>query len=174
MHHFLYKTTNTINGKFYIGKHSTDDLDDGYMGSGIQLANAIKKYGKEAFIVEILEYFESSKETYAREREIVTEEFVVRKDTYNMRVGGEGFDVGNNHSAGRERSEEHKRKLSEAAKGSKHSEETKLKMSEAQKGKPKSEETKLKMSEAKKGSKHSKETKLKMSETKKANRAIKF
>lgn len=50
-YHFLYQTTNLINGKIYVGIHSTDDL-----GSGIALINAIKKYGKENFEREILEF----------------------------------------------------------------------------------------------------------------------
>lgn len=43
MFHFLYKTTNTLNGKIYIGAHSTQDLNDGYLGSGKQILDAIKK-----------------------------------------------------------------------------------------------------------------------------------
>jgi hypothetical protein len=50
----IYKTTNLINGKIYIGKHETSDLNDTYMGSGKVLMNAIKKYGKDSFKKEIL------------------------------------------------------------------------------------------------------------------------
>lgn len=61
-YHYVYITTNLINGKQYVGDHSTDNLDDGYLGSGRYLAAAVKKYGKENFKLEILEQsFERSK-----------------------------------------------------------------------------------------------------------------
>jgi hypothetical protein len=44
MHYIIYKTTNNINGKYYIGQHITDNLDDGYIGSGRRLKIARKKY----------------------------------------------------------------------------------------------------------------------------------
>lgn len=50
IYHFVYKTTNTINKKYYYGVHTTSDIDDGYMGSGVLLRRSIKKYGKESFI----------------------------------------------------------------------------------------------------------------------------
>jgi len=49
----IYKTTNTINGKIYVGKHNKDN--DDYLGSGKLLKRAMKKYGKEYFCLEILE-----------------------------------------------------------------------------------------------------------------------
>lgn len=51
----IYKTTNLVNGKIYVGQHYTS-ADDGYLGSGNILIQSIKKYGKENFIREILEH----------------------------------------------------------------------------------------------------------------------
>jgi len=53
-HNYVYKITNTLNNMYYIGKHSTDDLNDGYMGSGYMLECAINYYGIDAFKKEIL------------------------------------------------------------------------------------------------------------------------
>jgi hypothetical protein len=44
MFYIIYKITNKINGKIYIGKHQTKDVQDSYMGSGKRLRYAIKKY----------------------------------------------------------------------------------------------------------------------------------
>ena len=90
MHFYLYKITNTINNKIYIGVHKTNNLDDGYMGSGKAIVNAIKKYGIENFKKEILEFFKDSDEMFSREKEIVTESFLLRSDVYNVRRGGTG------------------------------------------------------------------------------------
>lgn len=86
----IYKTTNIINGKVYIGKHKTKDLNDGYLGSGKLLQRAIKKYGIENFTKEIMHLCETENEMDAKEREIVTEDFCLKEDTYNLCVGGQG------------------------------------------------------------------------------------
>ncbi len=90
MHYYLYEIRNNINGKIYVGVHKTKVLDDGYMGSGKIIKSAIKKHGIQNFTKTILEYFESQEEMFAREKEIVTEEFLLREDTYNLRRGGNG------------------------------------------------------------------------------------
>ena len=90
MHFYLYKITNILNNKIYIGVHKTSNLDDGYMGSGKAIVNAIKKYGIENFKKEILEFFKDRDEMFNREKEIVTESFLSRSDVYNVRRGGTG------------------------------------------------------------------------------------
>ena len=99
MKYYIYKTTNLINNKIYIGKHkSTDIKNDPYYGSGKLLQRAIKKYGIENFKREIL--FESEDLQYisSMEANIVNEEFIARLDTYNIKLGGDGgFDYINNN-----------------------------------------------------------------------------
>lgn len=89
-YNFVYKTTNLINKKIYVGVHSTDELEDGYLGSGKYLAKAIKKYGIYNFEREIIKYFDTVEEAYLFENEFVNEEFVNRLDTYNLTTGGYG------------------------------------------------------------------------------------
>jgi len=86
----IYKITNTTNGKIYIGKHQTKDLNDGYMGSGKRLKRAISKYGIENFTKEILFTFDNETDMNAKEAELVTNEFCLREDTYNLCPGGKG------------------------------------------------------------------------------------
>lgn len=49
MHYLIYKITNNINQKQYIGMHCTNDINDNYMGSGKFIKLAIKKYGIKSF-----------------------------------------------------------------------------------------------------------------------------
>jgi hypothetical protein len=90
MFHILYKTTNLINGKIYIGVHSTEILDDGYLGSGTTLRLATKKYGKKNFIRETLQSFDCSKDAFDAESILVDAEFIKSPATYNRAVGGRG------------------------------------------------------------------------------------
>ena len=90
IYYTVYKITNKINGKIYIGLHKTDDLNDGYMGSGKSLRIHQKKFGLENFEKEILFVFNNPEEMIAKEEELVNEEFVARTDTYNRMKGGVG------------------------------------------------------------------------------------
>lgn len=90
MFYTIYKITNLINGKTYIGKHETRDLNDGYMGSGKLVRAAYDKYGTENFSKEIMFVFETEQEMNAKEKELVTEDFCLRDDTYNLCPGGNG------------------------------------------------------------------------------------
>lgn len=86
----VYQTTHKASGKIYIGKHATDDLNDGYLGSGTTIKRAIKKYGPQAFDWIILKEFNTYEECSEYEAEIVTEEFINLKNNYNEIVGGQG------------------------------------------------------------------------------------
>lgn len=93
MYFLIYKITNNLNNKIYVGAHKTENRDDDYFGSGKVLARAIEKYGKEKFHKEILLECKTEEEMWQSEANIVDEEFVARDDTYNIKVGGfGGFD----------------------------------------------------------------------------------
>ena len=86
MFYTIYKITNKTNGKYYIGKHQTKDLNDGYMGSGKLLRFAIKKYGIDNFTKEILHIFDNESDMNAKEKELV----VISEESYNLCPGGHG------------------------------------------------------------------------------------
>ena len=89
-YHIVYKTTNIVNNKIYVGMHSTNNLNDNYIGSGKILKKAIKKYGKDKFVCEIMYLYKARDEARKKEADIVTTEFCNRLDTYNLVEGGGG------------------------------------------------------------------------------------
>jgi len=176
----IYKTINKINGKIYIGKYCGNNKK--YLGSGIILKKAIKKYGKENFSKETLEDSIDDHD-YLCEREIYWIEFYDSTNPdvgYNLTSGGKGT-FGIHHS------NESRKKMSEAQRGEKnhnygkrgknsplfgrhHSKEACKKMSESRKGsknpffgKHHSPETLEKIGKARKGKTHSPEIIKKMS-----------
>lgn len=154
LHNIIYKISNNFDNMFYIGAHSTNDLNDKYMGSGTRLKRAIKKHSKENFKREILHDVENSELMFFIEQLIVDEDFVKREDTYNCKTGGINKFL---------YCEETRQKISKALKGKRQSEETIRKAALSRTGLKRSDETKRKMSIANKGRIVSEETKLKLS-----------
>lgn len=89
-YHYIYKTTNLLNEKYYIGVHSTNNLEDGYLGSGKYLWRSLKKYGKENFKIEILEFYNNREELMEREKELVTLDKIKDSLCMNLKPGGRG------------------------------------------------------------------------------------
>lgn len=122
MNHFLYKTVNTVNGKYYCGMHSTDNMEDGYLGSGTGIKRAIKKYGKAAFTRTILMTFDSREELIENEIALVNQKMVDDPQSYNNKLGGDGWGVGDSNPMrqriGRQpMSPDTRKKISESLKG---------------------------------------------------------
>lgn len=67
MYGYIYKTTNLINGRVYVGLHRSSEFNESYLGSGKYLKRAISKYGKESFECEVIEWCKTSDELSERE-----------------------------------------------------------------------------------------------------------
>jgi|OM-RGC.v1.013590980 NUMOD3 motif. len=88
MHYTVYKVTHRASGRYYIGVHQTEDLDDGYLGSGLHVTRAVEKYGREAFEKEILFNYDNPDEMFSKEKELVTLQVVEDPETFNLCPGG--------------------------------------------------------------------------------------
>jgi hypothetical protein len=161
--HYLYKTTCLITNRYYIGMHSTHNLDDGYMGSGKRLRASLRKHGVDNHKKEILEFFESRELLIEAEKKVITEEMVTDNNCMNLIGGGTGGFISDEHynmlgkmSSKRQKekwlNDEYREKtlnmLKESVKkghknghykydtftGKQHSDETKRKMSKSSKG----------------------------------------
>ena len=86
----IYKTTCMHTNKYYIGMHTTKNLQDGYLGSGKILKRSLNKYGKENHIFEIIESLPDKASLIVREREIVNAALLLDELCMNLKVGGEG------------------------------------------------------------------------------------
>ena len=142
-------TTNLINGKIYIGQHQGKQFDIKYFGSGDKIRYAIKKYGKNNFVVGILHKCNKNKCLEKWEKYYIDYyDSTDPKIGYNISYGGEAF------MRDRRQSEEAKAKISLASKGNKYrlnkpvSKETRLKMSNSKKNTHRTEETKNKISKS--------------------------
>ena len=93
-YHFIYKITNKVNGKYYKGVHSTFNLNDGYLGSGVALNEAKEKYGKENFDIEYIKFFKDRDSALLGEFEYITDDDIKSSNCYNLVHGGREFALG--------------------------------------------------------------------------------
>lgn len=185
-YYYTYKITCTegsLKDYFYLGKHITSNLDDGYKGSGKIINDYYKKY-PNGYNIEILNFYNNKDELATAERALI-EQYIGGKYCLNLTRGGAG-----GGAFGRKDSEETKRKRNASLKGKrkgcepwnkgkKMTTEFSKKVSEGKTGKPLSDEHKQKISQSSKlhpdrhatfgmkGKTHSEETKLKISQSNK-------
>ena len=188
-YNYIYKTTNLINGKIYVGQHRTNKNPDNdiYLGSGIIINRAIKQYGRIQFYRDILEMcIPCINQLNYKELYWIKQLNSIIPNGYNIAIGSKGGVINEEtrkkisiSNSGKKRTEETKKRISEFQRGRKASEETKERMSISMfgknKGKMPTKETKLIWSKNRKGKQtgsdnpffgkhHSEETKKKLSE----------
>jgi len=157
---YVYVITNLVNGKKYVGDHSTNHLNDGYLGSGQLLKAKILQYGKENFKKEILEFFPKKKDAFEAQERYINEHNSLIPNGYNISPKG-GYGVPDSYL-----NEKTREKISisnlgkccnlgnQFALGHHHTEETKNLIRNIHKDKPKTEEHKKNLQISNKGKKH--------------------
>lgn len=93
MHHYIYKIKQKDSDNIYIGIHSTSNLNDGYMGSGVNLRKLMSELGKDSFEKEIISYHKTREQALEKEREIVNKDFVMQPNVLNIALGGGGVNI---------------------------------------------------------------------------------
>lgn len=172
-YYYTYITTNLINGNQYVGDHSTDNLNDGYLGSGINIVRAIKKYGKENFSKEILELFDSNQKAFDAQKKYINEYNTLRPNGYNISpMGGHQCSGGVSEETKKQISKsvsknfknnpDYREKIRKAATGVKQSQETINKRIEKTTGRKHTKEAKIKIGKAHRGRKHSEASRANM------------
>lgn len=127
-YNFCYITICLINWKMYVGDHSTDNLNDGYLGSGICLTNAIKKHNKSNFIRIDLEFFKTKQEAFNAQEKYIKIFKTIRPKGYNISPMGGVQCKGGMSEKGRKRlSDKAKKRIGSKNSfyGKRHTEETK-------------------------------------------------
>ena len=115
--HYVYVIVNKKNLKLYFGSHSWEGegADPNYYGSGKIIKQAVKKYGKENFIIQPIKFYNNVEECRRAEQELLTKYDIKNNPyCYNVKNSAIGWDKG------LKRSENAKRKMSESKKGEKH------------------------------------------------------
>ena len=151
---FVYITTNLITGKQYVGDHSSDNLNDGYLGSGIYLNESVNKYGRENFKRDILQIVDTKEEAFNLQQKYITEYDTLKPNGYNISPTG-------GHGTANSWSDESRKKLSKSHTGMKQTEQTIQKR--IKKCNIKREETKKKQSQSLQGHTVTKQTAEKIS-----------
>ncbi len=123
----IYITTNLVNGKKYIGQNCNNDPN--YLGSGVNIKKAIKKYGKENFKKEILEYCSTQEELKIKE-----EYWLNHYDVVNSKLFYNRINKCSGYIKGKVRDEKTKNKISKSLTGKKKSQEHCLNIGKAKKG----------------------------------------
>lgn len=192
----IYITKFLVDGRIYVGCHKTTYPHDSYLGSGVELIEAIETFGRENFVKYIYKVFDDKEEAMEEERRIVDKDFL-KGNVFNLRPGGGGGEIEGaaekigKANRGKVRSEEfcenqRKRMLGDGNhfRGKHHTERQKQIWREWRKGKSfrenfhHTEESKRKMSEARRGvpnwgargRKHSEELKKHWSEIRKGRK----
>lgn len=130
MYGYIYETTNIVNGKKYIGQHTSNIFDEKYKGSGRSFKKALAYWGDNNFKTRIIEQCNNQDEL--NEREIYWIENLRNQLPSNMIYNISSGGLGNNGV--KHLSEDHKRKIGDANRGRKLSEKSRANMSKAIKG----------------------------------------